>query len=117
MDETSQLDRIYTKAVPRKVIFEIFEKCNFGDFFEVFRKNNVDHMCAPRSGLELTPSGQCLCALVQVVSQPLYPFGHAGIMYTTNDITNLLNPFWQYLNVKVNVLHIELSKKKELLWF
>ena len=32
-------------------------------------------------------------------------------MYTTYDITNLLNPFWQYLNVKVNVLHIELSKK------
>ena len=26
MDETTQLDRIYTKAVPRKVIFEIFEK-------------------------------------------------------------------------------------------
>ena len=23
MDETSQIDRIYTKAVPRKVIFEI----------------------------------------------------------------------------------------------
>ena len=26
MDETSQPDRIYTKAVPRKIIFEIFEK-------------------------------------------------------------------------------------------
>ena len=26
VDETSQRDRIYTKAVPRKVIFEIFEK-------------------------------------------------------------------------------------------
>ena len=26
MDETPQLDRIHTKAVPRKVIFEIFEK-------------------------------------------------------------------------------------------
>ena len=25
-DETIQLDRIYTKAVPREVIFEIFEK-------------------------------------------------------------------------------------------
>ena len=52
------------------------------------------------------------------VSQPLYPFGHAGIMHTTNDISTLLNLFWQYFKVKVNVLHIELSEKKtELLWF
>ena len=120
MDETPHLDRIHTKAVPRKVIFEIFDKMQFWRFFEVsdfevvFRKNNVDHMCAPRSGLELTLSGQCFCALVQGVSQPLYPFGHTGIMYTSNDITNLLNPFWQYLNVKVNVLHIELSTKKKI---
>ena len=77
----------------------------------VFRKNNVDHMCAPRSGLELTPSGQCYCQLVPAMSQPLYPFGHAGIMYTTNDISTLLNLFWQYFNVKVNVPHIELSEK------
>ena len=65
-------------------------------------------MCAPRSGLVLMPSGQCYCQLVPAVSQPLYPFGHAGIMYTTNDISTL---FWQYFNVKVNVLHIELSEK------
>ena len=35
MDETPQLDRIYTKVVPRKVICEMIEKCNFGDFFKV----------------------------------------------------------------------------------
>ena len=69
-------------------------------------------MCAPRSGLELAPSGQCYCQLVPAVSQPLYPFGHAGIMYTTNDISTLLNLFWQYFNVKVNVLHIEYSEKR-----
>ena len=73
MDETLQLDRIYTKAVPRKVIFELFEECDFGDFFLSFglsdfsvmvlsRQNNIDHMCDPRSGLELMPFGQCYCA-------------------------------------------------------
>ena len=35
MDETSQLDRIYTKALSRKVVFEIFEKMLFWRFFEV----------------------------------------------------------------------------------
>ena len=69
-------------------------------------------LCAPRSGLELTPSGQCYCQLVPAVSQPLYPFGNAGIIYTTNDTSTLLNLFWQYFNVKVNVLHIELSEKR-----
>ena len=67
-------------------------------------------MCAPCSGLELTPSGQCYCQLVPAVSQPLYPFGHAGIMYTTNDFSTSLNLFWQYFNVKVNVHHIEVPK-------
>ena len=47
-------------------------------------------MCAPRSGLELTLSGQCYFALVPAMCQPLYPFGRAGIMYTTNDISTLL---------------------------
>ena len=78
-------------------------------------------MCAPRSGLELTPSesGQCYCQLVPAVIQPLYPFGHAGIMYTTNDmiISTLLNLFWQYFNVKENVLHIELSEKRIFFMF
>ena len=54
---------------------------------------------------------------VQAVSQPLYPFDHAGIMYTTNDISTLLNLFWQYLNVKVYVLHIELSEKRNCCGF
>ena len=35
MDETSQLDRIHTKAVPRKVIFEIFENNAILAIFEV----------------------------------------------------------------------------------
>ena len=35
MDETPQLDRIHTKAVPRKVIFEIFEKNVILAIFEV----------------------------------------------------------------------------------
>ena len=69
-------------------------------------------MCAPRSWLELTPSGQCYCQHAPAVSQPLYPFGHAGIMHTTNEISTLFNIFWQYFKVKVNVLHIELSEKK-----
>ena len=74
-------------------------------------------MCAPRSGLELTPSGQCYCALVQAVSQPLYPFGHAGIMYTANDITTLLNPLWKFINVKVNFSPYRIIRKTELLQF
>ena len=74
-------------------------------------------MCALRSGLELTPSGQCYFALVPAICQPLYPFGYAVIMYTTNDISTLLNLFWQYFNVKVNVLQIELSEKRNCCGF
>ena len=52
MDETPQLDRIHFKDVPRKVIFEIFEKDVILAIFEVsdlvvFRKNNVYNMCSP----------------------------------------------------------------------
>ena len=74
-------------------------------------------MCAPRSGLELTLSGQCYFALAPAMCQPLYLLGHAGIMYTTNDILTLLNLFWQYFNVKLNVLHIELSEKRNCCGF
>ena len=62
--------------------------------------------------LPVVGSGQCYCALVLAVGQPVYPFGHAGIMYTTNDISTLMNLFWQYFNVKVNVLQIELFEKR-----
>ena len=64
-------------------------------------------------------SRRLVSAIVNVpaVSQPLYPIGHAGIMYTTNDISTLLNLFGQYFNVKVNVLHIELSEKPDCCGF
>ena len=70
----------------------------------------------PKSGRGICNPRLSCCQLVSAVSQPLYPFGHAGIMYT-NDISTLLNLFWQHFNVKVNVLHIELSEKRNCCGF